>query len=74
MEKPLTPTLLRQRTGLSQREVAQELDIRTQTVGSWEKGSVPHMPPSKWKRLCELYRCSLDDLIEAFELSQSQAE
>nr|WP_237741517.1 helix-turn-helix transcriptional regulator [Anabaena sp. PCC 7108] len=58
---------LRKRVNLTQRKVAQELDIRTQTVGAWEKGGVPHLPPSKMKKLCDIYQCTLDDLIEAFE-------
>ena len=64
---PLTPMSLRKRAGLTQRQVAQRLDIRSQTVGTWEKGGVPHLPPSKMKKLCEAYNCTLDDLIEAFE-------
>jgi transcriptional regulator with XRE-family HTH domain len=63
----LTPMALRKQAGLTQRQVAQALDIQTQTVGSWEKGGVPHLPPSKIKRLCEIFGCTLDDLIEAFE-------
>lgn len=58
---------LRKRVGLTQREVAQRLDVRSQTIGLWEKGGVPHLPPSKMKKLCEAYECTLDDLIEAFE-------
>ncbi|AFY43643.1 helix-turn-helix transcriptional regulator [Nostoc sp. PCC 7107] len=69
--EPLTPMSLRKRVGLTQRKVAQELDIRSQTVGDWEKGGVPHLTPSKMKRLCEIYQCSLDDLIEAFEMRNS---
>jgi transcriptional regulator with XRE-family HTH domain len=66
-KEPLTPMSLRKRAGLSQRQVAQALDVQTQTIGSWEKGGVPHLPPSKIKKLCEVLNCSLDDLIEAFE-------
>jgi transcriptional regulator with XRE-family HTH domain len=58
---------LRKNAGLSQRQVAQELDVRPQTVGDWEKGGVPHLPPSRMKRLCEIYKCSIDDLIKVFE-------
>ena len=66
-KEPLTPMSLRKRVGLTQREVAQRLDVRSQTIGLWEKGGVPHLPPSKMKKLCEAYECTLDDLIEAFE-------
>lgn len=66
-----TPKSLRNRAGLSQREVAQKLDIRSQTVAGWEKGGIPHLPPSKMKLLCELYQSTLDDLIEVFENSSN---
>ena len=65
----LTPMSLRKRAGLTQRQVAQALDIRSQTVGSWEKGVIPHLPPSKLKKMMEVYNCTLDELIEAFETS-----
>jgi transcriptional regulator with XRE-family HTH domain len=69
----LTPMSLRKRVGLTQRKIAQELDIRVQTVGEWEKGGIPRLIPSKMKRLCELYQCSMDELIEAFEENQPHA-
>ncbi|WP_199337080.1 helix-turn-helix domain-containing protein [Oscillatoria sp. FACHB-1407] len=59
---------LRQRIGLTQRQVAQALDIRQSTVSDWERGiSIPNLPPSKIKLMLEIYQCSLDELIEAFE-------
>lgn len=65
--EPLTPMTLRKRAGLTQRQVAQALDIQTQTVGKWEKGVIPHLPLSKVKKMMEVYNCTLDELIEAFE-------
>lgn len=54
--------------GLTQRQVAQALDIRESTISDWERRvSIPHLPLSKTKRLLELYQCSLEELIEAFE-------
>lgn len=66
----ITPMSLRKAANLSQRQVAQALDVQTQTVGKWEKGGIPNLPPSKIKKLCELFNCSLDDLIEAYEGSK----
>jgi transcriptional regulator with XRE-family HTH domain len=66
-KEQLTPMSLRKAANLSQRQVAQALDIQTQTVGNWEKGRVPNLPPSKIKKLCEIFNCTLDDLIEAYE-------
>lgn len=72
-KEPLTPMSLRKRVGLTQRQVAQALDIQSQTVGSWEKGGIPHLTPSKMKKLCEVFDCTLDDLIEAYETNKVQA-
>lgn len=62
------PVQLRKRRNLTQRQVAQALDVRVQTVIAWEKGGViPHLPPSKTKKMMEIYQCSIDELIDAFE-------
>jgi transcriptional regulator with XRE-family HTH domain len=67
-DKPLTPMELRKRVGLTQRQIAQRLDIRQGTVSDWERGvATPHLPPSKLKLMLEVYECSIDELIEAFE-------
>lgn len=67
-DEGLNPVKLRQRVGLTQRQVAQQLDVRQSTVSDWERGvSTPNLPPSKIKRMMEVYECTLDDLIEAFE-------
>lgn len=59
---------LRKRAGLSQRQVAQAIDVQTATVGRWEQGNVsPRLTPSQTKKLLEVFNCSLDDLIDAFE-------
>jgi transcriptional regulator with XRE-family HTH domain len=74
-EDQLNPVKLRQRVGLTQRQVAQALDVRQSTVSDWERGiSVPNLPPSKVKLMLEIYQCTLDELIEAFELSKKRAE
>ena len=70
----LTPMSLRKKANLTQRQVAQAIDVQVQTVGGWEKGVTPHLPPSKYKKLCELYDCTLDELIEAFEGRQPSSE
>lgn len=63
-----TPVNLRKRTGLTQRQIARALDVRESTVSEWERGiSVPHLPLSKVRQMLEVYQCSLDELIEAFE-------
>lgn len=62
---------LRKRVGLSQRQVAQAIDVQTQTVGRWEQGASPRLTPSQTKKLLEVFECSLDELIDAFEGSKS---
>ncbi|MEG4058561.1 MULTISPECIES: helix-turn-helix transcriptional regulator [unclassified Microcoleus] len=63
-----TPVNLRKRTGLTQRQIARALDVRESTVSEWERGlSVPHLPLSKVKQMMEVYQCTLDELVEAFE-------
>ncbi len=66
--QPLTPMSLRKRVKLTQRQVAQALDVRESTISQWERGqSAPHLLPSKTKKLLEIYQCTIDELIEAFE-------
>jgi len=71
--QPLTPMCLRKRVNLTQRQVAKALDVRESTVSEWERGlSKPHLIPSKTKKLLELYQCTIDELIEAFEESATK--
>lgn len=71
----LDPMKLRKRAKLTQRQVAQALDIRQSTVSDWERGlSIPHLPPSKLKLMMEVYRCTIDELIEAFEDSKKRQD
>jgi transcriptional regulator with XRE-family HTH domain len=59
---------LRKRAGLTQRAVSVALDVREGTVGDWERGNAePRLPLSKVRKLIELYQCTLDELIDAFE-------
>jgi transcriptional regulator with XRE-family HTH domain len=67
-DKPLTPAVLRQRTGLTQVHFAISIGKSPSTIAKWEARSVlPRGTPSEIKRLCEAYKCTLDELIEAFE-------
>ncbi|MCC3459770.1 MAG: XRE family transcriptional regulator [Oscillatoriales cyanobacterium] len=63
----LSPVDLRKKLGLTQKQVAELLGIREATLSNWETGKVPHIPPSKIKRMMEVYQCDIDILIDAFE-------
>lgn len=65
-ENQLNPARLRRRIGLTQRQVAQALDVREATVSEWERGlSAPRL--RLIRQMLNVYQCSLDELIEAFE-------
>ncbi|NEQ31330.1 MAG: helix-turn-helix domain-containing protein [Leptolyngbya sp. SIO4C5] len=67
-EKCLTPVELRQRIGLTQVQLAIAIGKSPSTIAKWEaRAVVPKGTPSEIKRLCEIYCCTLDQLIEAFE-------
>jgi transcriptional regulator with XRE-family HTH domain len=62
----LNPAGLRKRVGLTQRQVAQALNVRESTVSEWERRlSAPRL--RLVKQMLNVYQCSLDELIEAFE-------
>lgn len=64
----LQPMLLRQRAGLTQFEVAVRIGRSLSTIAKWEAGStVLRGKPSEIKRACEVYQCTIEELIAAFE-------
>lgn len=73
----LTPVILRKRLGLTQEQTARAIGVRPATLSNWEAGHAPRVTPSLIKKMMEVYNCSLDDLIEAFErgdLARSSSE
>lgn len=74
-EDPLTPMNLRKRTGLTQVELAALIGKSPSTIAKWEaRVWIPKVTPSEMRRLCEIYQCTLDELIEAFEGVVKNAE
>ena len=64
----ITPVDLRKRAKLTQRKLAEALDVRQGTISDWERGlAIPHLRPSQVKRMLTELQCSLDELIEAYE-------
>jgi transcriptional regulator with XRE-family HTH domain len=70
IEKSTSPMELRQRVGLTQRQVSVALDVSETTVRRWEKKTtMPHLPLDKVKLLTQMYQCTFDELVDAFVLN-----
>ena len=64
----LTLTKLRQRSGLTQQELADAIGVTQKTISIWEKGAVePKVTFEQTKRLMEVLNCTLDELIIAIK-------
>ena len=55
---------LRERQGLTQRQIALELGVTETTVANWERGRSGLDWIDRLNRLCKLLECDLDELIE----------
>lgn len=55
---------LRERQGLTQRQIALELGVTETTVANWERGRSGLDWIDRLNRLCKLLECNLDELIE----------
>ncbi len=65
-QEPLTLMKLRENVGLTQRQLAQALNVTISTVSSWENGRhEPRLTLAQTKLLTEVLMCSLDDLVTA---------
>ena len=71
-DRQLTLAILRQRAGLTQRKMADELGITIKTISSWERGVVePRLTALEMKRLMEVLHCTFEELLLA---TQGQTE
>jgi transcriptional regulator with XRE-family HTH domain len=60
--------VMRERVGLTQRQLAEILGKSDQAVSDWERGkSVPSLTPPKMLLLCKTLGISLDELADHFE-------
>ncbi|PSB28674.1 helix-turn-helix transcriptional regulator [Chlorogloea sp. CCALA 695] len=73
MDKPTEwLTHLRQRYNLTQRQVAEVLGVTEQTVSNWERRQVdPKLTYAQWKCLCQLLRCSFEELGRIIKESEN---
>lgn len=66
--KPSSPVpkiaALRERAGLTQRELAQIVGVTETTIANWERGRSGLEWIERFIRLCQVLNCTLDDLIE----------
>ena len=71
----LTPMELRERAGLTQRQVSVVLDKRQATISDWERGvRSPRLTLREVMDLLSLYKCTLEELVEAFEVVERRRE
>jgi transcriptional regulator with XRE-family HTH domain len=57
-------TLLREQMGLTQIELAQLLDVTENTIANWEKGRSGLDWIIRVIKLCKIFQCTPDQLIE----------
>ena len=71
----LTLAQLRQRANLTQRKLADILDVTIKTVSAWERGEhEPYLTLTQTKKLVDGLECSLDELIAATGKQSSTGE
>ena len=64
---------LRQRAGLTQKAIADALNVTDHTVRNWEKGrTIPEWTPTQTLLMCQMLKCSLEELASAFSPSETQ--
>ena len=67
--------LLREKRGLTQREIAQALDVTDQTISNWENyRSEPKLTIGQTLKLCQILQCSLEELAEIAEQISHQVK
>ena len=55
--------LRRRSLGLTQKQIASELDVTSQTVSNWETSrAIPKLTIGQTKKLCHLLQFSLDEI------------
>ena len=58
---------------LTAQDVAEELGISVSTVSNWDTGRYrPRLVPSQMMKLLELYQCTLSELVEACESTETE--
>ncbi len=69
--KRITFAYLRERAGLTQRQISIAMDITVTSVSQWETGARrPRLFPDQTQKLLQVLNCTLEELVEAFNPSQ----
>ena len=64
--QPLSLADLRKRASLTQRQVADLLDVTVTTVSAWERGTqVPRLTFAQIEKLLTAFSCTIQDLVAA---------
>ncbi|MGF1488178.1 MAG: helix-turn-helix transcriptional regulator [Prochloraceae cyanobacterium] len=59
----------RRKLGLTQKEIAAELGVTTQTISNWETSrAIPTLTIGQIKRLCQMLECNLEDIPSEGEI------
>lgn len=56
--------LLREKAGLTQRDLSLLIDVTENTIQNWEKGRAGLEQIERLIKLCKVLNCNLEDLIE----------
>lgn len=65
MDEKITLKAARVNTGLTQEEVAKIMGVRRETISAWEDNN-KIIKLGSLKRLCDLYKKSIDDIFFDF--------
>lgn len=62
---------LRKRAKLTLERVAADIERSHSTVSNWESGkTLPMLNPLEFERICQLYKCSCQEFIDAVKVTQ----
>jgi transcriptional regulator with XRE-family HTH domain len=65
-DSQLTLAKIRERAGLTQRQLSEALGVTITTISNWERGvKEPNLNFAQVKHMTEVLQCSLDELVEA---------
>ena len=74
-DNQLTLKKLRERAGLTQRQLADALDVTVTTISSWERGvKKPSLSFAQVQNVIETLSCTLEELVEATTPSDHEAK